>query len=37
VLRLQVDDHAKPLEELRRLVDLAARQRERIATVQQKK
>ncbi len=37
VLRLQVDDHAKPLEELRRLVDLAARQRERIATMQQKK
>lgn len=29
VLRLQVDDHASPLTELRRLVDLAARQRAR--------
>jgi hypothetical protein len=26
-----VDDHPKPLEELRRLVDIAAKQRERIA------
>jgi proline-specific peptidase len=31
VLRLQVDDHPKPLDELRRLVELAAKQRERIA------
>ena len=31
VLRLHVDDHPKPLEELRRLVELAAKQRERIA------
>jgi uncharacterized Ntn-hydrolase superfamily protein len=31
VLRLQVDDQPKPLEELRRLVELAAKQRERIA------
>ena len=31
VLRLQVDDHPKPLEELRRLVDIAAKQRERVA------
>ncbi|HVT43646.1 MAG TPA: DUF1028 domain-containing protein [Thermoanaerobaculia bacterium] len=30
VIRLQVDDHEKPLDELRRLVDLAAQQRERI-------
>jgi uncharacterized Ntn-hydrolase superfamily protein len=30
VLRLQVDDSPEPLKELRRLVDLAARQRERI-------
>ncbi|HXH07712.1 MAG TPA: DUF1028 domain-containing protein [Vicinamibacterales bacterium] len=29
VLRLQVDDSPKPLEELRRLVEIAARQRER--------
>lgn len=27
VMRLQVDDHPKPLEELRRLIDLAAKQR----------
>lgn len=31
VLRLQVDDHEEPLEELRRLVEMAARQRERVA------
>ncbi|HVR43240.1 MAG TPA: DUF1028 domain-containing protein [Thermoanaerobaculia bacterium] len=31
VLRLQVDDDPEPLKELRRLVDLAAAQRERIA------
>ena len=31
VLRLQVDDHEKPLEELRRLVDIAAKQREMVA------
>jgi uncharacterized Ntn-hydrolase superfamily protein len=37
VLRLQVDDHPKPLEELRRLVDIAAKQRERIAAMQKKK
>ena len=30
VLRLQVDDHERPIEELRRLVELAAAQRERI-------
>jgi uncharacterized Ntn-hydrolase superfamily protein len=30
VLRLQVDDNPEPLKELRRLVELAARQRERI-------
>lgn len=36
VVRLQVDDHPKPLEELRRLVDLAAKQRERIAAARQK-
>jgi uncharacterized Ntn-hydrolase superfamily protein len=30
VLRLQVDDSPEPLKELRRLVDLAARQRERV-------
>jgi uncharacterized Ntn-hydrolase superfamily protein len=29
VLRLQVDDHAEPIGELRRLVEIAARQRER--------
>jgi uncharacterized Ntn-hydrolase superfamily protein len=34
VLRLQVDDHPKPLDELRRLVELAAKQRERIAAMQ---
>ena len=28
VLRLQVDDSREPLKELRRLVDLAAKQRE---------
>lgn len=31
VLRLQVDDSPEPLKELRRLLDLAAKQRERIA------
>ena len=36
VLRLQVDDHPKPLEELRRLVDIAAKQRERIAEARKK-
>jgi len=30
VLRLQVDDNSEPIRELRRLVELAARQRERI-------
>jgi len=30
VLRLQVDDSAEPIQELRRLVEIAARQRERI-------
>jgi uncharacterized Ntn-hydrolase superfamily protein len=30
VLRLQVEDHEQPIQELRRLVELAARQRERI-------
>ena len=29
VLRLQVDDHAEPIQELRRLVEMAAAQRER--------
>ena len=37
VMRLQVDDNPKPLEELRRLVDLAAKQRERIAAARAKK
>ena len=36
VLRLHVDDHPEPLKELRRLVDLAAKQRERIAAMQKK-
>ncbi|HWW62214.1 MAG TPA: DUF1028 domain-containing protein [Thermoanaerobaculia bacterium] len=31
VVRLQVDDNPKPLEELRRLVEIAAKQRERMA------
>jgi uncharacterized Ntn-hydrolase superfamily protein len=31
VLRLQVDDHQKPLEELRRLVNIAGKQREAVA------
>jgi uncharacterized Ntn-hydrolase superfamily protein len=35
VLRLQVDDHAEPLTELRRLVELAAAQRERVARMRQ--
>ena len=30
VLRLQVDDGSDPLKELRRLVDIACKQRERI-------
>jgi uncharacterized Ntn-hydrolase superfamily protein len=30
VLRLQVDDSEQPIAELRRLVEIAARQRERI-------
>jgi uncharacterized Ntn-hydrolase superfamily protein len=30
VLRLQVDDHEQPIQELRRLVEIAARQRERM-------
>ena len=30
VLRLQVDDSPEPLKELRRLIDIAARQRDRI-------
>jgi uncharacterized Ntn-hydrolase superfamily protein len=34
VLRLHVDDNPEPLKELRRLVDLAAKQRERIAAAQ---
>ena len=29
VLRLQVDDHEEPIAELRRLVEIAAAQRER--------
>jgi uncharacterized Ntn-hydrolase superfamily protein len=37
VLRLQVDDHPKPLDELRRLVELAAKQRERIAAMQRER
>jgi uncharacterized Ntn-hydrolase superfamily protein len=36
VLRLHVDDNPEPLKELRRLVDLAAKQRERIAAMQKK-
>ncbi|HYH09180.1 MAG TPA: DUF1028 domain-containing protein [Thermoanaerobaculia bacterium] len=36
VVRLQVDDHPKPVEELRRLVEMAAKQRERIAAAQKK-
>jgi uncharacterized Ntn-hydrolase superfamily protein len=32
VLRLQVDDHPEPIKELRRLVELATKQRERIRT-----
>ncbi len=30
VLRLQVDDHPEPIKELRRLIEIAARQRERM-------
>jgi uncharacterized Ntn-hydrolase superfamily protein len=30
VLRLQVDDSPEPIKELRRLVEIAARQRERM-------
>lgn len=37
VLRLQVDDHPEPLKELRRLVDLAAKQRERMAAAREKR
>jgi uncharacterized Ntn-hydrolase superfamily protein len=37
VLRLQVDDDPEPLKELRRLVDLSAKQRERIAAAREKK
>ncbi|HEY0160879.1 MAG TPA: alpha/beta fold hydrolase [Thermoanaerobaculia bacterium] len=37
VLRLQVDDHPKPLDELRRLVELAAAQRARIAAMQRER
>jgi uncharacterized Ntn-hydrolase superfamily protein len=37
VLRLQVDDNPEPLKELRRLVDLAAKQRERVAAAAREK
>jgi uncharacterized Ntn-hydrolase superfamily protein len=37
ILRLQVDDHPEPLKELRRLVDLAAKQRERMAAAREKR
>lgn len=37
VMRLQVDDSPEPLKELRRLIDLAAKQRERIAAAAQPK
>lgn len=37
VMRLQVDDSPEPLKELRRLIDLAAKQRERIAAAAQQK
>jgi uncharacterized Ntn-hydrolase superfamily protein len=37
VMRLQVDDSKEPLVELRRLLDLAAQQRERIAASRQEK
>lgn len=37
VLRLQVDDNPEPLKELRRLVDLAAKQRERISAAREKR
>lgn len=37
VMRLQVDDSKEPLVELRRLIDLAAKQRERIAASRQEK
>jgi uncharacterized Ntn-hydrolase superfamily protein len=30
ILRLQVDDHEQPIDELRRLVEIAAAQRERL-------
>jgi uncharacterized Ntn-hydrolase superfamily protein len=36
VLRLQVDDNPEPLAELRRLVELAAKQRERIRQIQRR-
>jgi uncharacterized Ntn-hydrolase superfamily protein len=37
VMRLQVDDSPEPLVELRRLIDLAAKQRERIAASREQK
>jgi uncharacterized Ntn-hydrolase superfamily protein len=37
VMRLQVDDNPEPLVELRRLIDLAAKQRERIAASREPK
>ncbi len=37
VLRLQVDDDPEPLAELRRLVEISAKQRERIAKMRQEK
>lgn len=37
VLRLHVDDNPEPLKELRRLVELAAKQRERIAAMRGKR
>jgi uncharacterized Ntn-hydrolase superfamily protein len=37
VMRLQVDDNPEPLVELRRLIDLAAKQRERIAASREQK
>lgn len=36
VLRLQVDDNPKPLEEMRRLVDIAAKQRDAVAAARAK-
>ncbi|HUP47196.1 MAG TPA: DUF1028 domain-containing protein [Thermoanaerobaculia bacterium] len=37
VMRLQVDDDPEPLKELRRLIDLAAKQRERMAAAAREK